>query len=61
VATALERVRQEAGELGAKVLETEIVGLVPQEAACDVIREALASPAFGADRLLEARICTPLS
>ena len=60
LAAALARVRHEAGALGARVEETEIVGLLPQEAACDVVREALASPGFGIDRLLEARLHPPL-
>jgi glutamate formiminotransferase len=33
ILTALDRVRSEAAELGARVLETEVIGLVPEAAA----------------------------
>jgi glutamate formiminotransferase len=51
---ALDRVRREAEALGVRVTETEVVGLVPEEAALAVVREALQLPAFGADRVLRA-------
>jgi len=51
--TALERVRQEAAALGTRVLETEVVGLVPQEAVWGALREGLQCPVFGGERVLE--------
>lgn len=54
--TALDRVRREAGELGARVLETELIGLVPEEALLGVAREALANRALDAGRILDHRL-----
>jgi glutamate formiminotransferase len=54
VLTALDRVRQEAAALGARVTETEVIGLLPEEAVLGVVRDALALPAFGSGRVLEA-------
>jgi glutamate formiminotransferase / 5-formyltetrahydrofolate cyclo-ligase len=43
--SALERVRREAAALGARVAESEVIGLVPEEAARGVTQEALQLPA----------------
>jgi len=48
----LDRVRQEAAALGARVTATEVIGLVPEEAALDVVRDALQLPRFAADSVL---------
>lgn len=48
VLAALDRVRQEAAALGARVLETEVIGLIPEEAALGVVRDALLLPALPA-------------
>lgn len=56
VFTALNRVRQEAEALGARVLETELIGLMPEEAAMGVMRETLLMPEFAPDRVLESRL-----
>ncbi|MES1245428.1 MAG: glutamate formimidoyltransferase [Acidobacteriota bacterium] len=56
VLTALNRVRQEAETLGARVLETELIGLMPEEAALGVMRETLQMPGFARDRVLESRL-----
>jgi glutamate formiminotransferase len=56
VLVALERVRREAAALGAAVVESEIVGLVPEEAALGVVRDALQLPAFPAGKLIEGRL-----
>jgi glutamate formiminotransferase len=53
---ALERVRQEAADLGTRVLETELIGLVPQEALWGAFGEALQCPGFGGERVLEERL-----
>jgi glutamate formiminotransferase len=54
ILTALDRVRKEAEALGARVTETEVVGLVPEEAALGVVRDALQLPELGPDRVLRA-------
>jgi glutamate formiminotransferase len=53
VLRALERVRQEAEALGAHVVESELVGLMPEEAAAGVVRDALLIPGFAPGRVLE--------
>jgi glutamate formiminotransferase len=53
---ALARVRAEAEGMGASVVDTEIIGLVPEEAVAGVVREALGNPAFGPERVLEQRL-----
>ncbi len=55
---ALERVRREAAALGARVLESELIGLLPEEAAAGVVRDALQLSTFDAGRLLESRLRT---
>ncbi len=54
VLEALERVRAEAAALGARVVECELIGLMPEEAAREVVRDALQLPAFPA--LIEDRL-----
>jgi glutamate formiminotransferase len=54
ILTALDRVRREAAALGARVTETEVIGLLPEEAVFGVVRDALTLPAFGSGRVLEA-------
>jgi glutamate formiminotransferase len=44
VLRALERVRAEAAALGARVVEGELIGLMPEEAARGVVRDALQLP-----------------
>jgi glutamate formiminotransferase len=53
VLTALNRVRQEAEVLGSRVLESELIGLMPEEAAAGVVAEALQLPGFASVRILE--------
>ena len=53
---ALDRVRHEAGALGARVTETEVIGLVPEEAILGVVRDALQLPSFTAGGMLEAAL-----
>lgn len=54
--TALKRVRQEAAVHGARVVETELIGLMPEDAAAGVVREALQLPGFTPGRVLETRL-----
>jgi glutamate formiminotransferase / 5-formyltetrahydrofolate cyclo-ligase len=56
VLTALNRVRQEAEALGARVMESELIGLMPEEAAMGVMREALQIPGFTQERVLESHL-----
>ena len=57
--TALDRVRREAEAEGTRVLETEVIGLVPEAAIWGALREALRCPVFGGERVLEARLRVP--
>ncbi|HVT16042.1 MAG TPA: glutamate formimidoyltransferase [Thermoanaerobaculia bacterium] len=50
---ALDRVRREAAALGTRVVESEVVGLIPQEAALEAAREALQLPGLKPRQLLE--------
>jgi glutamate formiminotransferase / 5-formyltetrahydrofolate cyclo-ligase len=54
VLTALDRVRLEAETLGIRVIETEVIGLMPEEAVLGVVREALRLP--GAPPVLEQKL-----
>ena len=53
VLTALDRVRREAEALGARVVETELIGLIPEEAVLGVARDALLLPELPTRRVLE--------
>jgi glutamate formiminotransferase len=54
VLRALERVRAEAAALGARVVEGELIGLMPEAAARGVVRDAFQLP--GAAALIEDRL-----
>ncbi len=54
VLRALERVKAEAAALGARVVEGELIGLMPAEAARGVVRDALQLPDIPA--LIEDRL-----
>jgi glutamate formiminotransferase len=56
VLAALNRVRQEAEALGARVVESELIGLMPEEAAAGVMREALQIPGFARGKVLESHL-----
>lgn len=53
LATALVRVEEEAARWGARVVETELIGLLPEEAALGSLAELLRLPALPGRRLLE--------
>jgi glutamate formiminotransferase len=53
---ALDRVREEAAARGAKIVASELVGLLPQQAALDAARDTLQLPALGPGHLLEERL-----
>jgi glutamate formiminotransferase len=59
ILTALDRVRAEAEALGARVVQSEVIGLVPEAAALEVAREALLLPEFGRGNLIEGRLKAP--
>jgi len=52
----LERVKEEAERLGARVTGSEIVGLVPEEALCQCAEHYLGLRAFGPGKVLERRL-----
>lgn len=52
VLAAFHRVRQEAEALGTRVLESELIGLIPEEAALGTVAEALRLPGFAMDRIV---------
>jgi len=54
--SVLERVRREAEAEGTRVLETEVIGLVPEEALWGALREALCCPVLDGERVLEERL-----
>lgn len=53
VLKALDRVRYEAEALGTRVVETELIGLIPEEAVLGVARDALLLPELPTRRVLE--------
>jgi glutamate formiminotransferase len=53
ILTALDRVRAEASALGARVQETEVIGLLPEEVVLGVVRDALQLPGLAAGQVLE--------
>jgi len=57
VLQALERVRTEAAALGARVVEGELIGLMPEAATRGVVQEAL--QLSGDPALIEERLRTP--
>jgi glutamate formiminotransferase len=61
LARALDRVRAEASTRGARVVACELVGLLPRQAALDVVREALQLPELGPGRLLEERLAAAVA
>ena len=60
VLTAFEAVRLRAEEAGASVRESEVVGLLPQDAVTAVAQEVLAAPLLTRAQVLEARILDTL-
>ncbi len=56
IPTVFEAIRKEAAAKGVDILESEVIGLVPLEAVCDVARVALKVPSFTSSQVLERRI-----
>ena len=54
IAAALDAVRRSAGELGARVEETELVGLVPLAAVLETARHYLDLPGLPPEQVIEA-------
>ena len=54
VLSAFHRVRQEAEALGTGVLESELIGLMPEEAAMGLVAEALKLPGVARGRIFES-------
>jgi glutamate formiminotransferase len=59
VLRALDEVRREAAALGARVVETELIGLIPEEAVLGVARDALQLPELLPGRVLDNRLRKP--
>lgn len=60
IPVALEAVRRAAERRGARVEETELVGLVPLEAVLEAARHYLALPELGIEHVVEAALCQNL-
>ena len=56
VLTAFEAVRSRAVAAGAAVRESEVVGLVPEDALTALAREVLVAPRLTRSQVLEAQI-----
>jgi len=56
IPTVFEAIKREAKERGVEILESEIIGLIPLEALCDVAKGALKVPSFTSNQVLERRI-----
>ena len=56
VLTAFEAVRSRAAAAGATVRESEVVGLLPEDALTALAREVLLAPQLGRAQVLDARI-----
>jgi len=56
IPTVFEAIKGEAKERGVEILESEIIGLIPLEALCDVAKGALKVPSFTSNQVLERRI-----
>jgi glutamate formiminotransferase len=56
IPVALEAVRRAAGERGARVESSELVGLVPLAAVLETARHYLALPELAPEHVLEAAI-----
>ncbi|MFP5288396.1 MAG: glutamate formiminotransferase, partial [Thermoanaerobaculia bacterium] len=54
VLAAFQRVREEAEALGTRVLESELIGLLPEAAVEGLVAEALELPGFRMDRIVPA-------
>ncbi len=49
-------VKREAEAEGVEVAESEVIGLIPLDAVCDLAGTFLKEPKFGSDRVLERRV-----
>ena len=56
ISTVFEAIGKEAVSLGTEVAESELVGLVPLDAVCDVAKGLLKIPNFNSNQVLERRI-----
>jgi len=56
ISTVFEAIGKEAVALGTEVAESELVGLVPLDAVCDVAKGLLKIPNFSSNQVLERRI-----
>ena len=56
ISTVFEAIEREAKAKGVEIAESELVGLVPLDAVCDVAKGLLRIPTFTSSQVLERRI-----
>jgi len=56
IPTVFEAIRKEAHERGVEIMESEIIGLVPLDALCDVAKVSLKVPGFTSNQVLERKV-----
>ena len=56
IPAVFEAIRKEAQEQGVEISESEIIGLIPLDALCDVAKESLKVASFTSKQVLERRI-----
>lgn len=56
ISAVFEAVRKEAADRGVEIAESEIVGLIPLDAVCDLAAKYLRISKFSSDQVLERRI-----
>lgn len=56
IPTVFEAIRKEAEERGVEIMESEVIGLIPLDALCDVAKVSLKVPSFTSSQVLERRI-----
>ncbi len=61
IQTAFDAVKQEAAARGIRVLESEVIGLVPQKAMFQVTQDRLQLKKFDASQVLETRLSEALA
>jgi glutamate formiminotransferase len=56
IPTVFEAIRSEAEERGVEIAESEVIGLIPLDALCDVARVSLKVSTFTSNQVLERKI-----
>jgi glutamate formiminotransferase len=53
----MSRIREETARCGVTVTDSQIIGLIPEEALANTEPHDLALPRFPEDQILERRLC----